>query len=233
VKRVDKPLKAGDKPRLIRPTITIKGPPKITISAAEATLSTDLAAHQMQITCNRGEFDWAGRGRMLFADDEQFSIPIPEANWDHFHRDWVALRSIPRLIGELQVGIAQAQAVVQQLQQKPQANADQIAAKKAEINDSQFKIRRLRTEPYRRWANGFTCLCFALLGMPVAMLWRHADVLTNFFVCFLPILAIYYPLLMASDDLSTSGKLPPVSFWLANVLLAIPAVALLRRIVRH
>ena len=37
------------------------------------------------------------------------------------------------------------------------------------------------------------------------MLWRHADVLTNFFVCFLPILALYYPLLMLSDNLATSG----------------------------
>ncbi len=57
--------------------------------------------------------------------------------------------------------------------------------------------------------------------MPVAMLWRHADGLTNFFVCFLPILAVYYPLLMIGEDLSTSGTLPPISFWMGNVILAI------------
>jgi lipopolysaccharide export LptBFGC system permease protein LptF len=49
----------------------------------------------------------------------------------------------------------------------------------------------------------------------------------------LPILAIYYPLLMLSDDLSTSGKLPPFSFWTANVVLTIPAIALLRWTVKH
>ena len=89
-----------------------------------------------------------------------------------------------------------------------------------------------RAEPYRRWSNGFACLGFALVGMPVAMLWRHADVLTNFFVCFLPILALYYPLLMLSDNLSTSGR-PPICFWMANVVLVVPAVALLRWIIRH
>ena len=65
------------------------------------------------------------------------------------------------------------------------------------------------------------------------MLWRHADVLTNFFVCFLPILALYYPLLMLGEDLTTSGKLPPICFWMGNVVLFIPAVLLLRKIVRH
>ncbi|NLF09517.1 MAG: permease, partial [Pirellulaceae bacterium] len=40
-------------------------------------------------------------------------------------------------------------------------------------------------------------------------------------------------LLMFGEDLSTSGKLPPISFWLGNVVISIPAVILLRRIVRH
>jgi lipopolysaccharide export system permease protein len=235
VKRVADPLKRGGRPRLIQPTITIKGPPKITISAAEATLHTDWKARQLQIECVRGEFDLAGRGRMLNLDKDQqlFSIPIPEPNIDRFHRDWVALRNVPKLVGELEDGVAHDRAEVREWAQNAPANADRIAAKNDEIADYLFKIHRLKTEPYRRWANGFTCLCFALLGMPVAMLWRHADVLTNFFICFLPILALYYPLLLMSDHLSTSGRLPPVSFWMANVLLAAPAVGLLRWIVRH
>ena len=102
-----------------------------------------------------------------------------------------------------------------------------------EIADKQTQIFRLRAETYRRWSNGFTCLCFALIGMPVAMLWRHADGLTNFFVCFLPILALYYPLLMFGEDLATSGTLPPIAFWMGNVVLVCPAAALLRWVVRH
>lgn len=233
VKRVESPLKRGERPRLVQPTITIKGPPRITISAVEATLHTDWTARKLQIECSRGEFDWAGRGRMLFPSTEVFSVDIPEPTWDRTHRDWVAIRNVSTLVAELHAGVVRDQAEVRQLEQNAPARAEAIAAKNGAIADSLFRIRRLRTEPYRRWANGFTCLCFALLGMPVAMLWRHADVLTNFFVCFLPILAIYYPLLMLSDDLSTSGKLPPVCFWMANVVLVTPAIGLLRWIVRH
>jgi lipopolysaccharide export system permease protein len=233
VKRVDRPLKPGDPPRLIQPTITIKGPPRMTISAAEAILHTDWKTRELQIECTRGEFDF-GRGRgVSFPGTERFSVPIPTPVRDRYHRDWVALHDIPDLIVELQTTIVRDQAELRRLEQHPEANADMITGKNDEITDCNFKIRRLRAEPYRRWANGFTCLCFALLGTPVAMLWRHADVLTNFFVCFLPILAIYYPLLMLSDDLSTSGKMPPVSFWTANAILATPAMGLLRWIVRY
>jgi lipopolysaccharide export system permease protein len=239
VKRVDKPAKAGERPRLIEPTITIYGPPKITISAAEATMQTDWTKRALCIECTRGEFDFGGP-RMSFPGTEQFSVPIPEPNWDRFHRDWVAMRDISNLIVELQKVVMERQAALQVLEEnkpagvpQPPQEAEKIAATKAEINDCNFKINRLRAESYRRWANGFTCLCFALIGAPVAMLWRHADVLTNFFVCFLPILAIYYPLLMFSDDLATSGKAPPISFWMANLVLAVPATALLRRIVKH
>ena len=96
-----------------------------------------------------------------------------------------------------------------------------------------YLIYRLQTEPYRRLSNGFTCLCFVLIGVPVAMLWRHADVLTNFFVCFVPILAVYYPLLMLSESLSTSGKLWPISFWMSNAVFIASGILLMRRIVQH
>ena len=244
VKRVDDPAKEGESPRLIQPRITIKGPSKITISAAEAVLSTDWDTRKLRIDVRQGTFDVEGGVRMSFLDWEDYSVPIPEPGLDRHHRDYVALRDIPNLITELEGRIAECQATLQQFEEFREANeilgvpeppedAKKIAATVDEIDNCRFKIRRLRTEPYRRWANGFTCLCFAMIGIPVAMLWRHADVLTNFFACFLPILAVYYPLLMLSDGLATSGTLWPVSFWTANVGLAIPAVFLLRRIIRH
>lgn len=244
VKRVANPQKPGDRPKLIQPTIKIKGPPAVTITAAEATIQTDWKNRQIQIQCVQSEFDFEGQGRMTFPGLETISKPLPVPQHDRFHRDWVAMRDIPTLIDELQTNLVQKQNELKKLEQFRDASkamnlpespeqAQQIAAKRGDVDYFQFRINRLKAEPYRRWANGFTCLCFALLGAPVAMFWRHADVLTNFFVCFLPILAIYYPLLMLSDDFSTSGKLPPISFWMANVTLMIPAVGLLRWIVRH
>ncbi|MBN1393910.1 MAG: LptF/LptG family permease [Pirellulales bacterium] len=240
-------VKRVENRRLIQPTIILKGKPgrpQITITAAEAELSTDWDAKMLRIICMQGEVDVEGQMRMSFLDTQEYSVPIVVAPIDPFHRDWVSLGSIPRLIEILDNSRAEAKAELRQLENLRRANkaleapgseqADaEIEAKRNKIADYRYRILRLKAEPYRRWSNGFTCLCFALIGTPVAMLRRNADALTNFFVCFLPILAVYYPLLMFGEDLSTSGALPPISFWTGNVVLSIPAVFLLRRIVRH
>ncbi len=230
---------------LVKPTITIKprpGQPKVTLTAAEAELHTDWSTNQLQILCRHGEMDVDdGHMRMSFFKEQPCSVPMPEADWDRRHRDYVATKDIPDLIAELQAEIDKMRKDQESLKRLNEAKqaldgsaspepSDPIAA---QIADRQWKIYRLKTEPYRRWSNGFACLCFALIGMPVAMLWRHADGLTNFFVCFLPILSVYYPLLMLGEDLSTSGTLPPISFWMGNVILTIPAIIFLRRIIRH
>jgi lipopolysaccharide export system permease protein len=135
------------------------------------------------------------------------------------------------LIAKLQVGLHR---LLELRDAKKDLGVEESPEDADNITEQHFLINRLRTEPYRRWSNGFTCLCFALIGIPVAMLWRHADVLTNFFVCFLPILSIYYPLLLYSDYLTaTTGILPPFCFWMGNVVLCLPGIALMRWIVRH
>ena len=228
---------------LVQPTITVKGRPKVTITAAEAQLHTKDG--MLEIECRDGEIDVEGLGRMSFPDKFTPLLSASPAKWDRRHRDWVAMRDIPGLIADIQAeidGLRRNQRSLEKLREANKAlgvpaageDAGQIGGRiDQEIADKQIQIFRLRTETYRRWACGFTCLCFALIGMPVAMLWRHADGLTNFFVCFLPILALYYPLLMLGEDLATSGTLPPISFWMGNVILMCPAILLLRRIVRH
>ena len=226
-------VKRVDKRKLIQPTITINGPPRITIRAAEAELRTDWKAHTLLFIYRDAEVDFEdGNGKYTATStgkEEQYPLPLEVPVPPRYNRDWVALGDVPTLIAELQTTLRQ----LERLHEASRALGIPESSEDAEkISEYKHLIYCLRSEPYRRWANGFTCLCFALMGIPVAMLLRHADVLTNFFVCFLPILAIYYPLLLLSNNLATSGK-PPVCFWMANVVLAIPAVALLRQIIRH
>ncbi len=234
VKRIDKPATPGDPPTLVQPTIVIRSSPKMTIFAEEARFRTDTANRVLHIECYRGKVDAEGRAGMSFSFPGlwQHSLPLPPLDPHRYDRFWVASRDVGDLVAELQSTLRQLQGYrdSEKALGIPESEAD---TKK--IIGCLSDIRRLKAEPYRRWANGFTCLCFALIGTPVAMLWRHADVLTNFFVCFLPILAIYYPLLMLSNALATSplGHMPPISFWTANVVLATPAIALLRWVVRH
>jgi lipopolysaccharide export system permease protein len=102
-----------------------------------------------------------------------------------------------------------------------------------ERESAETRLHRLRTEPYRRWANGFSCLCFVLIGVPVATWLRFSEFIASFFICFLPILVVYYPLLAVSVDQAKDGNFPPYAVWLGNVVLAVAGVVLIRRVNRY
>ena len=94
-------VKAVEGRRLIRPMITVKGQPglpQITLNAAEAELASDLKAKVLRIICRQGEVDVEGQMRMSFPDEREYTVPIVVPPPPQFHRDWVSLGSIPRLI---------------------------------------------------------------------------------------------------------------------------------------
>jgi lipopolysaccharide export system permease protein len=76
-------------------------------------------------------------------------------------------------------------------------------------------------------------LGFALLGIPIAMRGRASDTMSVFFLCFLPILLIYYPLLVTGENLARAGVYPPLSVWLANTVLFAAGAALTWRSLRN
>jgi lipopolysaccharide export system permease protein len=106
-------------------------------------------------------------------------------------------------------------------------------AHERETENAEVRLHRLQTEPWRRWANGFSCLCFVLIGVPVSVWLRFSEFIASFFVCFLPILVVYYPLLAVSVDQAKDGTFPPQSVWLGNVLLSLAGVWMLRRVNRY
>ena len=101
------------------------------------------------------------------------------------------------------------------------------------LEQSMYRKHRLRTEPWRRWANGFSCLFFVLVGAPISILLHRSDFWTIFALCFIPILVIYYPLIMIGVGYAKSGELPPYSVWLGNIVMLFAGVYLIQRIRRH
>jgi lipopolysaccharide export system permease protein len=108
-----------------------------------------------------------------------------------------------------------------------------LAASQQDIETAQVRLHRLYTEPWRRWANGFSCLCFVLIGVPVAVWMRFSEFIASFFICFMPILLVYYPMLAVSVDHAKDGTFPPQAVWLGNFVLAGAGVWLLRRVNRY
>jgi lipopolysaccharide export system permease protein len=103
----------------------------------------------------------------------------------------------------------------------------------ANLDHHKTRLFRLQAEVPRRFSNGLGCLCFAMIGMPVAMWRRSSDAMSVFFVCFMPILLVYYPLLVIGENMARDGVFPQLSVWLADSVLFAIGTVLLLRLMRH
>jgi lipopolysaccharide export system permease protein len=72
-----------------------------------------------------------------------------------------------------------------------------------------------------------------LLGCPVAILFQRGDYLSAFISCFLPIICIYYPLLMFVFNMSKEGYWPPIVMWGGNIFLVALSIVVFRPVLRH
>jgi lipopolysaccharide export system permease protein len=98
------------------------------------------------------------------------------------------------------------------------------------------RVERLNfeVEMHMRPAVGLGCLCFVLVGCPVGIWFSRSDYLSAFITCFLPIVFIYYPLMLCGLNLAKGGKIPlAAAIWGADALMALSALGLFRRLLRN
>jgi lipopolysaccharide export system permease protein len=93
------------------------------------------------------------------------------------------------------------------------------------------ELRAHQVEVFLRPALAFGCLCFSLIGVPIGIRANRADFLSSFVIGFLPVVGIYYPLLMCGTNLAKDNKLPVIpAVWTANAVLFVVAIAMCRRV---
>lgn len=225
---------SGD--QLIGPLITLeagRGGLPVTIRAARARLSSEPSRGVLRVECEDSEVDVVGRGNLRFPDGFAHDIVLRDfhqVHEDHRSPAGLGLAVIPRQI-------VRERQEVERLESALRAHDHSSSAPPAQLLQSRDsrreRLHRLLAEPHRRLANGLGCLCFALVGVPVALLRRSGDVMSVFFVCFLPILLVYYPLLMLGESLARQGVYPQCSVWLADSALCAAGGLLLYRSTRH
>ncbi len=238
-------VKGVDGKRLIRPTLSFQsggGEKPATISASEAELRADPAKNALVVTFRDGTLHM-GDVKASFPDTIVREVPL-----DAVSRKGVTSRSPSEIAMADFEGARAAQA-------KRIDEIEQLAAGKAAMGmltgrlewtapfATEHERQRLKhewrtfsriiVEPWRRWANGFSALCFVLVGAPMAIRMRNADFLTSFFLCFLPILVVYYPVFMLGVDGAKDGRLPPIAVWAGNLLIAVWGWWLLRGAVKR
>ncbi|MCR9292116.1 MAG: LptF/LptG family permease [bacterium] len=101
-----------------------------------------------------------------------------------------------------------------------------------QILQGQSRLQRLQVEPWRRWAQGFSCFFFVWVAIPFSIWMKSADHWTSFGACFMPILLVYYPVFAIGLGHAKDGSWPVASVWLGNIVLLVIGVYWLRRLQR-
>jgi len=231
--------------RLIMPTMSYqppggKGP--VVITAKDAEIQLNAVKNSLVIIFTDMVVD-APEMRGLVPGTSEYEIPLSAAS--RKNREERSPSDLPMS----QIGDAsrETRAEISQLEKSMAANAGfalgtgnfvaltqpSWQAQMHQLQSLRSRQIRLRIEPWRRWATGFSCFFFVLVGVPTAIVLRNSDFLTSFGKCFFPIVAGYYPLFAMVVDRSKSGDWPAASVWLANLALVGPGLWIMRRMLKH
>jgi lipopolysaccharide export system permease protein len=231
--------------RLIRPTLSFQPGGQaapVTVSAAEAEMRADAAKGTLTISCKNGTIH-VGDVKAVFPDTIERVVPLDTVSRKETvstSPSEIAMADFPRARADQIAAISQihqlaaaktALAIFSGRMEQTLPTA--VQAERQEVKHATSRLNRIIMEPWRRWANGFSCLCFVLVGAPMAIRMRNADFLTSFFLCFLPILVVYYPVFMLGVSRVKAGVLPPPAVWMGNILIMLWGLWLLRRVIRN
>ncbi len=238
-------VKAVDGHRLIRPTLSFQsggsGPPA-TVSAAEAELHANATNGTLVVTFRDGTIHM-GDYTASFPDTIIREVPldaVSRKNTTSTSPSEIAMAQFAQARIDETARIDRIEQLVAgktamgMLTGRTETTAPHFTGYERELlKQEKNRLNRIVMEPWRRWANGFSCLCFVLVGAPMAIRMRNADFLTSFFLCFLPILIVYYPVFMLGVDQAKRGSVPPSAVWMGNVLITLWGWWLLRRVIRQ
>jgi lipopolysaccharide export system permease protein len=228
---------------LIRPTLSYQpetGDP-VTVSAEKATMHADAAKGVLTITCRNGTLS-VGDVKAVFPDELTREIPLDTVSRKgatSTSPSEIAMADFPRARAEqlrriesFEETAAAKKAIAILSGRLDMTMPIHTESEQHAVKVETARLHRIIMEPWRRWANGFSCLCFVLVGAPMAIRMRNADFLTSFFLCFLPILLVYYPVFLFGVSQAKSGAVPPLAVWTGNVLVTLWGVWLMRSVIR-
>lgn len=240
-------VKRVDGRKLVQPTISMQSKKSSMIMRSEeAELRSDLQEGALTIICHNGELELETNGKVqritFYNDTLERSFPLDQGKTkdELGHPSYMAMNAIPDTIAALEKEIetqydelAAKAALAMMTGNFAELGSAEWNTEESEKKEKRTRIFRLQTEPHRRMSNGFSCFCFALIGAPLAIRFRNADLMTSFFACFLPILLVYYPLLAFGVDFAKNGSLPPYAVWGGNIILILAGLWMLRKVVRY
>jgi lipopolysaccharide export system permease protein len=87
----------------------------------------------------------------------------------------------------------------------------------------QSECKKYEIEIQMRQAMAWGSFFFVILGAPVGIIFARRDFLSAFISCFMPIILLYYPLMLFGVNLGKEGLMPPILVWSGNIALGLAA----------
>lgn len=221
---------------LVRPVITTSAGDGMVMRAASGSLTVNPAKHTLEFRMNKGAIEKDNQFRLEDQNNEVYEIPLlPDTASATIHPSNLYLSQISGALREQKDRVAEMEEKLAIDVAALWFSGDFVglshigmADQQKELEYARHRCNRLQVVPHRRWANGFSCLAFAIIGVPVALRLRTGNYATTFGACFIPILLLYYPLFMFGLSGAKMSTLPAWAVWMGNAACACVGILLLR-----
>lgn len=225
--------------KLISPTFKrrdAKGMVDVVAQAREANLRVNMARKLVLIHMRHGVATTDDGSRGYF-EDRVWEVPLPgnmnsEANRRARDMTWQEILAKRREWGE-SIENNTREIEVARASNLPDAA---LHAKNLEgrVKHEKQQVLFLDVELQMRPALSLGCLCFVLVGCPVGIWFSRSDFLSAFITCFLPIVIIYYPIMLCGTGMAKEGKMDIVSLvWAADAVMVALGGILLVKLTRN
>ncbi len=205
------------------------------VQASKATLHFDFAKKLATVYFENATISYGGEdGNEGVLNDFQYEIPMPEgtelnpqkkiqektnSEMRELNRQYAYLLKNEQKKQSIIVSLGLASGMVERV------NWPQFQAAFVDYHEWKSKTQEHNTEMNLRMAMSWGSFFFVLLGAPVGILFAKRDFLSAFISCFLPIIILYYPLMLMGVNLGKENIVSPVyALWSGNVLLFVLAV---------
>jgi lipopolysaccharide export system permease protein len=229
--------------RLISPTFKHRDPHGETDSVAlgqEAELHVDMNTHLLKVRMYQG-WTWSKNETQTYFEERDWDIELPEdlIRQQRRARD-LTWEEIVERIDELEEEKEDLAVRVEEGQSRrgrknSPADLDRhLANLENKIKDRNRQVLTMQAELQMRAALSFGCLFFVLIGCPVAIWLGRSDYLSSFITCFLPIVFLYYPLMLCGTGIAKDGKFATIAtVWIADVAVGLAGFVLFWRLLRN
>jgi len=218
-----------------------RGQTDVVARAREAELRVDMNRKMLLVTMRDGVFaDENGAQSVL--QDQPWEVPLPEnliGNQYRRPRD-MTWEEMQQRRGELAAEHDQVQNEIalflarQMMSGAPQSFDVHVGHLRRKAQFLSAQIRAIDVEFQMRPALALGCVFFVLIGFPVGIWLSRSDYLSSFSICFLPIVALYYPLVLAGTGMAKDGKVDPGAVvWIPDVLMGVIGVLFFWRLSRR